>query len=337
MSWHKFSDFLAKIKLGELTPMIAVYGSDRFLRKQAVAEVAKKMGAGKPVEQEVFYASESSPDQILAASQTYSMFAALKLVLVYQVQAWPPSQRSLALGYLENPNPSAELILFADPPEDHFEEKRFKDWFLGAAKKIDVVDISSVNDREMDALIKELVKDSGKRIAPEALALLLEALGPEPERIYLELEKISLYLGEAKLITAEAVSELVIGTRLQNIFELAESLGRKDLERSLGIYRKMLAQKQPREMLLSLIKRHYKILLELGASLGSAQMQKQVSQKFNINPHFLKQYLTQAERYKEGDLKRVFAEFYQAEVKIKTSALAEEVAMERLMLRLCRI
>ncbi len=337
MAWQKFSDFLSKIKLGELAPIIAVYGSDRFLRKQAVAAVMARQGGGKKVEQEILYANESSPDQVLSALQTYSMFTPLKLVLVYQFQDFKAAQRTEVLAYLDNPNPSSKLILFGDPPAEYHDEKRFKDWFQKAAAKIEVVDVSGLGDKEMEALVKQLCKELDKRIAPEALTLLLEAVGSEPERIYMELEKMALYLGEAKTITPELVSDLVIGSRLQNLFELAEALGKKDLETSLGIFRKMLEQKQPREMALSIIKRHYRILLELAASLGSEQMQKQVMGRFRIPWSFQKQYLNQAERFSDRDLKKVFEEFYRSEVKIKSSSLEEEAVLERLILRLCRI
>ncbi len=159
MSWHKFSDYLNKLKLGELTPIIAVYGSDRFLRKQVIDAVSKKLGEGKHLDQESFYGSESGPTGILAACQTYSMFTQLKLVLVLQFQSLVAAQRTQLMTYLDNPNPTVELILLADPPEEHFEEKRFKEWFTGASKKIDVVDVSGVSDKEISALFKQMVKD----------------------------------------------------------------------------------------------------------------------------------------------------------------------------------
>ena len=337
MSLPKYADFLTKLKIMDVPPIIGVYGSDRYLRKNLVDEITKKLGKGKKVEKEIFYANDTSVEEILAVSQTYSMFASLKTILIYQFQSFNPAQRNQLLSYLDNPNPNSVLILFADPPQDYSEEKKFKDWFIRASKKIEMVDVANFSETEAESLIKELAKTFGKRITAEAVDLLLNSIGPEPEMIYLALEKISLYLGDAKLITSELVSELVIGSRLQNIFELAESLGKKDLAQSLEKYRKMLSQKQPREMILSIIKRHYRILLQLQASLGSEQMSREVLDRFRIPRNFHQQYKSQAERYTESDLKKAFAEFYDTERLIKSSALDEEAVMERLILRLCRI
>lgn len=337
MTWQRYSEFIDKIKVVDLSPVIAVYGSDRFLRKMLIDNISQKMGDAKKVEKEVFYANETNPEQVLASCQTYSMFASLKLVLLYQFQGFNASQRNQILKYLDNPNPASVLLLFADPPSDYFDEKRFRDWFAGASKKIDLVELSGITDQDLKSIIKQLAKGFDKRISEDAISLLLELTGSSPELLYQEIEKISLYLGEAKAITPEIISEIALGGKPENLFELAEALGGKDIELSLEIYRRMLNQKQSQEMILAIIKRHYRILLELYSALGSETMQKSIMDRFRIPKNLQRNYLKQAERFNERDLKKVFREFYETELLLKSSALERETIMERLLLRLCRI
>jgi len=334
----EYDEFVQYLKVSSLSPVIVLFGSDRYLKKKILQAVEEKLGGERKVEKEIFYAPESSADEVLNSLQTYSMFSPNKMVLVYQFQAWKENQRNELLDYYKGAGDRAVLVLIAeDPPSDYQERKRYIGWFESIDSQVPVVNLWDIDSEKAKTLIKEIVKDWGKRITEPTIDLLVELLGSKPELIYLELEKISLYLGEGKVITPELVSELVMGSRLQNIFELTEALGKRDPEQSLKLYRKMQEEKQVKEMLLGIIKRHFRILIELQAVLGSNQLIKKVLDRYRVPAFFHKQYQSQAERFSQKELIRAFEEFYLMERRIKSSAIEQEAIMENLLLRLIKI
>jgi len=342
MAIYKYQEFINRHRVGEFPSLICLLGSDLYLRGQLVDMAAERFGPGKKVERENFYATESSPENVLASSQTCSMFAERKIILVHQFQAWPQNQRAVILGYLEKPSPDTILILIADdPPADYYEKLSYGKWFKSASSKIEVVDIAGLRAEEVREIIKEMAKSFEKRITPEAVDLLLETIGPRPELVCQELAKISLYLASAKLISPELVSELTIGSKLQNIFELAEALGKKDIDRSLNIYHRMYEQNPVSDAfwflgILAIVRRQFRIMLELQAALGAEQTVGKIAGRYNI-PYALRgEYEQLAERFDKKRLLEVFDDLHQTELEIKSSAHEKNIIIESLIMRLCQ-
>ena len=335
MSLRQFQNFIEELKINPPPSVLALYGSDRFLREKIINLLEKTFPSPK-VEKEIFYASETSPNEVLALLQTGSIFSSQRMALVYQFQAWNPNQREEILKYAENPNPEVLLVLMIDSAGESERTKKIPEWLVKLSKKIPVVELRLKEENELKQLIKSQLKAWDKKIHPQALDLLLELAGTEPEQIFKELEKISLFLGKGRLITAELVSQLIAGSRLENVFELGEALGKRDLNRSLELFRKLISENQSLPMLLGLLRRHFRILFELNSCLGSQELLEEVLRKYRLY-YFKKQYLNQAERFKEKELKKAFEYLYQAELKLKSSPSQDQAIFEWLITRLARL
>ena len=341
MAWNKYGDFVNRVRLAQIPPLVCLLGSDLYLRGQLLEIIGQKLGKGKKVERESFYATESSPQSVLMAARTYSMFAQEKIILVHQFQAWKQNERNEALGVLEKPNPSTVVVLVADdPPSEYYEKLSYNKWFKSASSTVEVVDLGSLKTDELKAVIKEVAEKFEKRISEQAVDMLLELVGTRPEALCLELEKFSLYLGSAKMITPELVSELVMGGKLQNIFELADALGDKDIERSLRIYHKMCDANPTNDSfwflgILSIVRRQYRILLEIQSRLGADRDLKEVMDRYNIPYPLRRDYEQQAERMQKVRLLDCFEQLHETEREIKSSAHENNIIIERLIMKLC--
>jgi DNA polymerase III subunit delta len=341
MAWNKYGDFVNRVRLSQVPPLICLLGADLYLRGQLIEIIEQKLGKGKKVERESFYATESSPQSALMAARTYSMFAQEKIILVHQFQAWKQKERDEMAAVLEKPNPGAIVVLIAeDPPPEYYEKLSYNKWFKTASGSIEVVDLTSLKPDELREVVKEIAQKFEKRISDEAVDLLIDLVGARPELLYLELEKFSLFLGGAKVISPELVSEMVMGSKLQNIFELAESLGKKDIERSLRIYRKMCEANPTHDSfwflgILSIVRRQYRILLELQSRLGAERNLKEVMDRYNIPFPLRRDYEQQAESLQKGRLLDFFEQLHESEREIKTSAHNNNIILERLIMKLC--
>lgn len=91
-----------------------------------------------------------------------------------------------------------------------------KDWFYEA---------EDVCRRELDA--------RGKSIADNALAELINNVGPNRRQMSSEIEKLALFVGERENVTVEDVRGIVTRNKQARAFALAEALGDRDLPRLL--------------------------------------------------------------------------------------------------------
>ncbi len=117
---------------------------------------------------------------------------------------------------------------------------------LGKRAEIQVIDrldsSSSGWEEEATEVVRGRAKKRGLLFQEEALDLFVLLTGGDTRQIENELEKIDLYVGADRSVTAEEVRTLVPLSRAGVIFELGNALSACDLDRALGLVRGLLDQ-----------------------------------------------------------------------------------------------
>jgi len=97
----------------------------------------------------------------------------------------------------------------------------------------------SANDRDWadraELLARELMHKLGKSIGEEALAQLVQAVGPHPRQLQMEVEKLAIYAGDASDVTAVDVAAICVRNKQAQAFALAEAVGDRNLPGALRI------------------------------------------------------------------------------------------------------
>ncbi|CAN5624657.1 DNA polymerase III subunit delta [soil metagenome] len=108
---------------------------------------------------------------------------------------------------------------------------------------IDKLDASRSGwEEEATEIVRGRAKGRGLQFQEEALDLFVLLTGGDSRQIENELEKLDLYLGEERRVTAEQVRTLVPLSRAGVIFELGNALAACDLDRALRLVRGLLDQ-----------------------------------------------------------------------------------------------
>src|ERR687895_1409364 len=69
----------------------------------------ERLRGGRQVE--AYDASETGPEAVVSACNSYSLFGEGPFVLVRNLDAWNAAQKAVILAYLEDPAPEADLVL----------------------------------------------------------------------------------------------------------------------------------------------------------------------------------------------------------------------------------
>src|SRR5437868_139819 len=117
---------------------------------------------------------------------------------------------------------------------------------LGKCSELQVLDKldstrSGWEDEAID-LVRQRADKRNLSFDEEALELFVLMTGGDTRQIDNELEKLGLYRGDNGQITAADVRELVPMSRAGVIFDLGNALAQRDLERALGLVRRLLDQ-----------------------------------------------------------------------------------------------
>jgi len=178
-------------------------------------------------------------------ARALSLFASRRVIWLGAAEAAVPRGRSdeeadagqtgLA-AYLKEPTPGVVLVIdcarYEFEGEDKARIERVEAFFSGVAAKVEFRPYAPEAAR---FLAQRLAKDAGIQLGLAELALLLEATGGDASRLAMEIEKLRLFAGTSRKITADDVASLVPDAQSSTIFVLVAALGRGDRSRALEI------------------------------------------------------------------------------------------------------
>ncbi|WP_068241636.1 DNA polymerase III subunit delta [Hydrotalea flava] len=177
----------------------------------------------------VFYGRDTDWAQLINACRRYPMFADKQVVLLKEAQQMKDIEKLEA--YIEQPLTSTILIV-------GYKEKKL-DGRLKMAKllkqKHEVFTTRKLYENELPVWVKQTAQNMGYVIQPKALSLLVDAIGNDLNRLYNEIEKLTLNLKGRKEITEDDVEEYVGISKEFNVFELQSAIAQKNMGKAIKI------------------------------------------------------------------------------------------------------
>jgi DNA polymerase-3 subunit delta len=180
-------------------------------------------------------------------AKSLSLFASRRVVWIAGAEAALPRGRSASeeegspagdsgpLGaYLKEPTPDTVLVIEASrfdfDGEDKSKLERVQKFYSAVQAQVEFKPFSPEAAR---ATAQSLAKQAGVQIGLAELAILLEATAGDVARIAVEIEKLRLYAGTNRKVTAEDIAALTPDAQATTVFALVAALGRGDRARAL--------------------------------------------------------------------------------------------------------
>jgi DNA polymerase-3 subunit delta len=205
------------------------------------------------------------------------------------------------------------------------------------------------------------VRSRQKEISEEALAELVNRVGPYPRQLNNEVEKLCLFAGERKKIEFADVAAICTRNKTARAFALGDALGDRDLPRLLrrldeelwgvktdshkseigllyGLISKVRAMLLLKEML-----REGWIKPEMDYNRFKAQLERVPADKlpadrrFNplaLNPYVLYKALPQAKKYTQGELVRAMDLLLRCNQRLVSSGLDEALVLQETLVQI---
>jgi DNA polymerase-3 subunit delta len=245
------AQLVARAKKRELPPAVLLLGPEAYERRRIKEAMTAAFAEGAVAQ---FDLAEMPLAAIVDDARALSLFAADRLIWVVNAEAAlpktgkaaedaDPETESGAAGgdaavlaaYLKDPTPGVvlvfEAILFDFEGEDKRKQDRVRKFYSALR---DVVELRCFAAHEARAEGESLARRAALSIQPEALDVLVEALGADIARIAVEIEKLALYAG-SRTISADDIADLVPDARATTIFALVNAIGRRDRTRALEL------------------------------------------------------------------------------------------------------
>ena len=219
-------------------PVYLLYGDEEVLKDEAIRAVLDvAVGTNRDFNLDVRYAADLTPESFHALVNTPPMLADRRAVVVRGVEQLGKRKSKLrdeVVRYLTNPNPTTVLVLVIAAGEEPDAE---------LARGSTAVLIEPLAADRVPGWLQHHASTLGVTLAPDAVELLLNAVGGDLSTLARELEKLaSLTAGAGRAVTADDVTSLVGVRRGETIYDLVHAAMERRAARAAQLVEPVLEQ-----------------------------------------------------------------------------------------------
>jgi DNA polymerase III subunit delta len=350
--------FLSKLTRQPAAPVYLFLGSESYYRRLCKdALLDKLLPGGSRAEGLTQIDLEQMPlSRVIDDACSLSLFTSDRVIWVASAELALPRRLSAAddeqdsgdktgpadllKHYLKTPTPGTVIVFECSRYEFSGDEKTKIERVVKFYAAIrDVVEFRPLTPESVRVLAQDLVKRAGLKIDTRELAILVEAVGGDASRLAAEVEKLSLFAGVERRVTAEDLRALVPNASQSNIFALVTSLARRDRAGALRSLDLLVRDGEYLPLALTFLGTQFRLTLAVQES-GLRQPQQVVNyftkQGVRIWRDRAEQILTTASSFTSDQVKRALKLIYEADRGLRDVRPDDRTVMEALVMSLTR-
>ena len=217
-------------------PVYVLHGSDDYLRRHHRRKIVQHLLGGAEPELALIDLDDSAQlSDVLDELRTVPVLAPRRVVVLHDADKFITRHRAAVEGYLADPADRGSLVLIVATWR--------KDTRLAkqAARVGEVIDCAPPRAAGLPRWVSRVAESRGRHVAPNAVALLVAWVGPDLARLESEIEKLALYVGARREITAQDVTAVVAAAAGPVAFALTNAIEARDAPGALGALDDLLA------------------------------------------------------------------------------------------------
>jgi DNA polymerase-3 subunit delta len=315
------------IKMGQLKNVYLLYGTEDYLKRQYRDKL--KHALVEPDDTMNFSAYEGkdiNPKELIDLSETLPFFKEKRMILVENSGFFKNSCDDLA-EYMSQV-PESTCFVFVEEEVD----KRSK-LFKAASRAGSAVEFETPKEDMLIRWILGRIQREGKKITQSMMQLFLSKTGSDMENIDKELEKLICYTLDKTEISAADVEAICTGQTENKIFEMIDAISAKNQKKALDLYYDLLALKEAPMRILFLIARQFQNLLLIKSMSAKGYPAVSIAKTAGMPSFAVQKNLRQAGAFKINQLKEAIEDCGQAEEDVKTGRMADQLAVELLIVK----
>lgn len=320
-----------KIDKGEVAPLYFIFGDEEFLVERFVQKLVNRLVSPdfKDFNFSLIYGKECRIEQLLESAMTMPMFAERRVIQVKRSEELQADALDQLLTYMKQPSPDCCLIFQGTKIDQR--RKLFQE-----LKKLDLlVEYKKLKDEQLSGFVRREAESCGKRLDAEAAEMLVYYSGNNLRELVAQIEKLAAYCGDRPLISVGDVRSIASDTKIDTVFELADALGNRDLDRAMRQLHTVMRDTDAPYMLIGALARHFRQLCTISALQEKKLSQEEICRVSKVSPYFIRNLLSQARKFKADEFKEIFSRLHGADLGLKSGGRVQAL-LEMLVFYICR-
>jgi DNA polymerase III subunit delta len=349
--------FLAGLEKNGAAPVYLFLGPEPYQRERCRRALLDAVLGTSPEDRDGGLTRVDLSEVPLAAAlddaRALSLFASRRVIWIGSAEAVLPRGRAAAVdsdesgdaaggdqlsAYLREPTPGTVMVLessrYGFEGEDKARIERIQKYFAAIPAQVEFRPFSPEAAR---SLAQNLAKQAGLQLGLAELALLLDATGGDASRIAVEIEKLHLFTGGSRKVTAEDIAALVPDAQATTIFALVAALGRGDRTRALETLDTLAREGEYMPLALTFLATQFRTALAAReAGLRNANQIQAHFSKLGARmwPERARQIEQTVGAFSKGKLERAVGKLFAADRALRDARPDDRIVMEELILAL---
>lgn len=313
----KYVDLKSSLKI-KVENAYAIYGEDRYLCYDALNKIeAAAAITMRDMNYVTLDGETTSATEIVNSANVYPFGDAYRLVLVKDFAPKDKKgERTIISEYLKTPMPTTILVFFSPQNAE----------FLGTMSDITPVNCDKIEPKFISAFIKNFLAKNQISSNEAAIEKLINYCGSDMSRINSELEKLSSYVAESKVLTEKIIEDFVVEDKEFEVFELAEFLARGDAESAFELMDSFMVKPGSAFTLISPLFNNYRRALFV--AINKDKSAAELASLLGIKEYAVKMLSKQVAIFSPKKLKKIVDMIGEYDKKIKVGEMKELSAIK---------
>jgi len=321
-----------QLKQNNISSCYLFYGTEQYLKTRYMNLLKKTIleTSAETMNLYIFEGNKQTISTILDSADTLPFLSEKRLIIVKESELFQTGRKNDAekmADYIKT-IPNTTCILFLENAVD----KRGK-LYKNILKYGYIVEMNGLSEKELLYWIVRECKKNKFQIETKTAAYLLYVVGAEMIQLEKEIKKLGSFLPENAQATSYDIDIICTKSLETKIFDLLNKMINGQTKEAITIYYNLILMKESPLMVLSMIIRQFRMILQCKMLLEQGKLQNQIAQKMGLRDFMVKQYIQQSKYFNAKQLREALEFCLQTDINIKTGKWESELAIELLILQ----
>ncbi len=342
-----YKEVIKDIKLKQTGNLYLFYGEETYLVEETIKLMKQYILESdfESLNLSVIEGKDFSANKLIDACETIPFMSDKKIVIVKGSEAFSGKKKVMSeieekrlIEYISD-IPEFTCLIFCEGDTVDARRKLIKE----VKKNGKIIKFDKLNERELGKWIVKTIKKKKKIIKEKELSNLIsqfDYFGKNSEQCMLdvknEIGKLTSYMGEAVDVKQEHISAIITPKFENDIFKLLDAIASKNLEESLKRLAYMLSEGEPVMKLMFMLSKQVKNILIVKELLEEGYSSKLIASKAKIHPFVVSKHMAQCRFYSSSKLRKLLSYSVKMDSSIKSGKLTERLAIELLVVEMCK-
>lgn len=315
------------IKNKSFKDIYLLYGDEAYLRESYRRALVNALTVPSDTLNYASFSGDSvTAQEIVSLASTLPFMAEKRVVVVRDCGFFKNTCDELG-EYLKSPSHDTVLIF-----DESSVDKRNKNYKAASAAGA-VIEAKAPNEMELKRWIAAFLARSGKKIRENTAELLISRAGTDMSMLDSELKKLISYTGDRTAVTDADILAVCVRNPSNTVFQMIDAMALKKKNEAVAIYYDMLAEKENPYGILSLIERHFRILLMVTELSEKKEPQQVIASKAGIPPFTVSKYMAQTRKYTKGKIIGLLEDCAAGDAASKLGRISDSLAVELIIIK----